>query len=162
MDLLQYPFMSRLLNFVEEKDLAANEPQVRDVYSRPQMKGRKIFGNGLLKNGEMWRVGANETTELTFFKDVVINGEDVKAGRYGLFAMVNDGEWEFIVHNAVQSWGNANFDEKDVVVKMKAKTEKTPKTLEALSMAFVESGEQLHLVVGWENTMARLPIAVKI
>jgi len=44
---------------------------------------------------------------------------------------------------------------------MKAKTEKTPETLEALSMAFVESGEQLHLVVGWENTMARLPIMVK-
>lgn len=161
MDLVQFPDRSRLRNFVEEKDLAANEPQVRVVYSRPQLKGRKVFGNGLLKNGEMWRVGANETTELTFFKDVVINGKDVKAGRYGLFAMVNEGEWEFIVHKAVQSWGNANFDEKDVVVKMKAKTEKTPKMLEALSMTFVESGDQLQLVVGWENTMARLPITVK-
>jgi hypothetical protein len=160
MDLIQYPPMSRMRNYVEEKDLAANEPRVRVIYSRPQMKGRKVFG-GLLKNGEMWRVGANETTELTFFKDVVIGGKEVKAGRYGLFAMVNDGEWEFIVHKAVQSWGNANFDEKDVVVKLKAKTEKTPATLEALSMTFVESGDQVHLVVGWENTMARLPILVK-
>ncbi|WP_020568053.1 DUF2911 domain-containing protein [Neolewinella persica] len=160
MDLIQYPDMSRLRNYVEEKDLAANEPQVRVVYSRPQMKGRKIFGE-MLKYGEMWRVGANETTELTFFKDVTINGKDVKAGRYGLFAKVNDGSWEFIIHKAVQSWGNANFDEKDVVVKMTAKTEKTPATLEALSMTFVGKGDMVELVVGWENTMARLPIKVK-
>jgi hypothetical protein len=160
MDLIQYPLQSRMRNYVEEKDLAANEPQVRVVYSRPQMKGRKVFGE-MLKHGSMWRVGANETTELTFFKDVTINGKDVKAGRYGLFAQVNDGNWEFIVHKSVQSWGNANFDEKDVVVKMTAKTEKTPATLEALSMTFVEKGDVVELVVGWENTMARLPIKVK-
>jgi len=161
MDLVQFPDMSRLRNFVEEKDLAANEPQVRVVYSRPQMKGRTIFGD-MLKFGEMWRVGANETTEVTFFKDVMVGGKELKAGRYGLFAEVNDGSWEFILHKSVQSWGNANFDEKDIVVKVKAPTEKTPETLEALSMSFVDKGNgQLHLVVGWENTMARLPIIVK-
>lgn len=160
MDLVQYPAMSRLRNLVEEKDLAANEPQVRVVYSRPQMKGRKVFGD-LLKFGSMWRVGANETTELTFFNDVTINGKEVKAGRYGLFAVVNEGNWEFIIHQAVQTWGNANFDEKDTVVKVSAKTEKTPSTLEALSMTFVEKGDMVELVVGWENTMARLPIKVK-
>lgn len=161
MDLVQFPEMSRLRNFVEEKDLAANEPQVRVVYSRPQMKGRTIFGE-MLKYGEMWRVGANETTEVTFFKDVMVGGKELKAGRYGLFAEVNEDNWAFILHKSVQSWGNANFDEKDVVVKVKAPTEKTPETLEALSMSFVDKGNgQLHLVVGWENTMARLPITVK-
>ncbi len=161
MDLIQFPNMSRLRNLLEEKDLAANEPQVRVVYSRPQMKGRKIFGD-LLKYGEMWRVGANETTLITFFKDVTINGKEIKAGTYGLFAEVNEGEWEFIIHKNVQSWGNANHDAKDNVVTVKAKTEKTPATLEALSMTFVDKGNgNLDLVVGWENTMARLPIMVK-
>jgi len=159
MDLLQYPEMSRLRNFVEEKDLAANEPQVRVVYSRPQLKGRKIFGD-LLSYGEMWRVGANETTLVTFFTDVTVGGKDLKAGTYGLFAMVNEGEWEFILHKNTQSWGNVNHDDEDNVVSVKAKTEKTPATLEALSMTFVEQGEMLELVVGWENTMARLPIKV--
>lgn len=161
MDLVQYPNMSRLRNFVKEEDLAANEPQVRVVYSRPQMKDRKIFGE-LLKFGSMWRVGANQTTEVTFFNDVTVGGTAVKAGRYGLFAEVNEGEWEFILHKSVQSWGHANFDEEDVVVKVKAKTEKTPETLEALSMTFVKQDDtNVHLVVGWENTMARLPIALK-
>ncbi|MEO0731289.1 MAG: DUF2911 domain-containing protein [Bacteroidota bacterium] len=159
MDLLQYPNMSRLRNFVEEKDLAANEPQVRVVYSRPQMKGRKIFGE-LLPYGKMWRLGANETTIITFFEPVTIGGKDIKPGNYGLFADVKDGEWDFVLHKNVQSWGDANHDAKDNVVTVTAKTEKTPKTLEALSMAFVEKDGMLHLVVGWEDTMARLPIKV--
>jgi hypothetical protein len=160
MDLAQYPPMSRLRNYVEPEELEANEPQVRVVYSRPMMKGRKIFGE-LLPYGEMWRVGANETTELTFFEEVVIGGKTIRPGRYGLFAMVNDGNWEFIIHDNVQSWGNANHKEEDNIVKVMAKTEKTPSTLEALSMTFVEKGNnQIELVVGWENTMARLPIQV--
>ncbi len=160
MDLVQYPNMSRLRNYVEEAELEANEPQVRVVYSRPQMKGRTIFGD-LLKFGELWRVGANETTLITFFYDVTIAGTEVKAGTYGLFATVNKDNWEFIIHKNVQSWGNANHNDEDNVLKVVAKTEKTPSTLEALSMTFVEKGDnQIDLVVGWENTMARLPITV--
>lgn len=161
MDLVQYPNMSRLRNYVEEAELAANEPLVRAVYSRPQMKGRTIFG-GLLKYGSMWRVGANETTELTFFRNVTIGGTEIKAGRYGLFATVNKDNWEFIIHKNVQSWGPPNHNEEDNVVKVVAPTEKTPETLEALSMTFVEKGDnQVELVIGWEDTMARLPITIK-
>jgi hypothetical protein len=161
MDLVQYPNMSRLRNYVEEDELEANEPQVRVVYSRPTMKGRKIFGE-LLEYGKIWRVGANETTEITFFEDVTIAGTEIEAGRYGLFAMVNAGNWEFVIHENVQSWGPANHNDEDNIVKVMAKTEKTPSTLEALSMTFVEKGDnQIELVVGWENTMARLPITVK-
>lgn len=160
MDLVQYPNMSRLRNYVEEAELEANEPQVRVVYSRPQMKDRTIFGD-LLKFGELWRVGANETTLITFFYDVTIAGTEVKAGTYGLFATVNKDNWEFIIHENVQSWGNANHNDEDNVLKVVAKTEKTPSTLEALSMTFVEKGDnQIDLVIGWENTMARLPITV--
>ena len=162
MDLVQYPNSSRFRNFQKPEDLDKAVAKVRVVYSRPQMRGRKIFGE-MLKYGEMWRVGANETTEITFFEDVTINGTKVKKGKYGLFAKLNSAdEWEFIIHTNLPSWGNANHDEKTNVVTMKAKTEKTPKTLEALSMLLVENGtNQVDLVVGWENTMARLPIMFK-
>lgn len=161
MDLVQYPNSSRLRNYQKPEDLDKAVAKVRVVYSRPQMKGRKVFGD-LLKYGEMWRVGANETTEITFFEDVTINGTKVKKGRYGLFAKVNEDNWEFIIHKNVQSWGTPNHDEKDNVVTITAKTEKTPSTLEALSMLLVENGSsQVDLVVGWENTMARLPIMLK-
>lgn len=161
MDLVQYPNMSRLRNYVKPEELDANEPKVRVVYSRPQMKGREIFG-GLLEYGNMWRVGANETTEITFFDDVMIGGKEIKAGRYGLFAKIEKDSWEFIIHRNVQSWGPNNHDDEDNLVTVVAKTEKTPETLEALSMTFVEkSSNEIELVVGWENTMARLPISLK-
>jgi hypothetical protein len=162
MDLVQYPNSSRFRNMQKPEDLDKAVAKVRVVYSRPQMKGRKIFGE-MLKYGDMWRVGANETTEITFFQDVTINGTKVKKGKYGLFAkLISADEWEFIIHTNLPSWGNTNHDEKTNVVTMVAKTAKTPKTLEALSMLLVENGtNQVDLVVGWENTMAKLPIMLK-
>ena len=160
MDLVQYPAKSRYRNYVEEDELEANEPKVRVVYGRPQMKDRTIFGD-LLEYGSMWRVGANETTELTFFRNVTIGGTEIKSGRYGLFATVNKDNWEFIILKYVQSWGPPNHNDEDNVVKLEVPTEKTPETLEALSMAFVEKGDnQVELVIGWENTMARIPITI--
>ena len=161
MDLVQYPNMSRLRNYVKPEELAANEPMVRVVYSRPQMKGRKVFGE-LLKYGEMWRVGANETTLLTFFQDVTIGGKKVKKGTYGLFAKVNEKNWEFIIHKNTQSWGSPNHDEKDNVVSVIANVQKPPSPVEALSIIFRENGtDQLDLIVAWENSMAKLPITLK-
>lgn len=161
MDLVQYPVSSRFRNLQAPEDLDKAVAKIRVVYSRPQMKGRKVFGD-LLKYGEMWRVGANETTEVTFFEDVTIGGKEVKAGKYGLFANVSQNEWEFIIHKNLPSWGNPNHDPSTNVVSVKAKTEKTPETVEALTILLVEkSPKEIHLVVGWENTMARLPIMLK-
>jgi hypothetical protein len=160
MDLVAYPPMSRLTNLVEPDQREANQPQIRVVYSRPQMKGRAIFGK-LIPYGTLWRLGANETNEVTFFQNVMIGDTEVEAGTYGLFANIKEGSWEFILHESVQSWGQANFDEESIVATYEAKTEKTPETLEALSMTLVDAGDgTVHLAVGWENTMARMPIKV--
>jgi len=101
MDMASYPPRSRFQNFLKPEEVDANKPQIRVVYSRPQMKGRKIFGD-MLKYGNMWRVGANQTTTLTFFNDVTIGGKDLRAGTYGLFAKVHDGTWDLIIHSNTQ------------------------------------------------------------
>lgn len=161
MDLAAYPRSSRFRNFAKPEDFEGTAPKVRVVYSRPQMKGRKIFGE-LLKYGDMWRVGANQTTELTFFKNVKIGDTDIRAGKYGLFAKVHEDNWEFIIHKNVQSWGHPNHNEDDNVVTIKAPVAKAPKTLEALSMTFQETGDNtVDLIIGWEDSMARLPIMIK-
>ena len=160
MDLAQYPNSSRFRNFQKPEDLDKAVAKIRVVYSRPQMKGRKIFGD-LLKYGEMWRVGANETTEVTFFEDVTIGGKKVKKGKYGLFAKVNENNWEFILHTNLPSWGNPNHDESTNVVTVTAPVEKTPSTVDAMTILLKEkSANQVDLIVGWENTMARLPITL--
>ncbi|MEM1121637.1 MAG: DUF2911 domain-containing protein [Bacteroidota bacterium] len=156
MDLVQFPSDSRFQNF---RDSVA--PQVRVVYSRPQKKGRDVWG-GMKKAGDMWRVGANETTELTFYQDVTIGGTKVKKGKYGLFAKINDGSWDFIVHKNVQSWGTPNHDEKDNVVTVNAKTLDTPETVEAMTILLEKNGANaLDLIVAWDDKMAKLPIMLK-
>ena len=162
MDLVQYPGMSRFRNFIEtEEELAAATPKMRVVYSRPQKKGRTIFGE-LVKFGEAWRVGANETTTITFYEDVIIGGTEVTKGTYGLMAIVNEAEWEFIIHKNVASWGVANHNDDHNIASVKAPVTASPKTMEALSMAFEKQDDKnIHLVVAWDQTMVKLPIAMK-
>ena len=157
MDLVQYPVNSRFQNFRKPIE----EAQVRVVYSRPQKNGRDVWG-GMKKVGEMWRVGANETTEITFFQDVTIGGKKIRKGKYGLFAKINDGSWDFIVHTNVQSWGQPNHDEKDNVVTVNAKTMKTPSTVEAMTILLEKNGDNaIDLIVAWDDLMAKLPITLK-
>ncbi len=162
MDLAQYPSMSRFRNFIEnEEELAAAVAKVRVVYSRPQKKGRKVFGE-LIKYGSTWRFGANEASTITFFEDVKIGDKEVKAGTYGILAKINEGNWEFIIHKGIPSWGAFGHDDKNNVATFSASTERTSKEVEAFSMMFEEKDDNtVHLIAAWENTMARLPITLK-
>jgi hypothetical protein len=162
MDLVQYPANSRFRNFAkDEADYEARAPKIRVVFSRPQKKDRDVFG-GLLKYGELWRVGANETTIITFFEDVMIGGKEIKAGKYGLTAKVNEGSWDFIVHKNINSWGHYNHDESTNVVTVNAKTAKTPSTVEAMSIILEEKdAKNVNIIVAWDDTMAKLPVQLK-
>lgn len=161
MDLAAYPNRSRFQNFLKPEEVADNQPQIRVLYSRPQMKERKIFGE-LVPFGEIWRLGANQTTTLTFFNPVTIGGKDLRAGTYGVFANVNENAWEFIVHSNTNSWGHANHDEEDNLVTVKANTAKTPQTLEALSVTYEKvDAKNVNIIFGWEDTMAKLPVTLK-
>lgn len=161
MDIAQYPARSRFQNFLKPEEVEANVPKIRVVYSRPQMKERKIFGE-LLKYGEMWRVGANQTTTISFYDNVTIGGKDLRPGTYGVFATVNKDNWEFVIHTNTNSWGNANHDEETNLVTVKAPTAKTASTIEALSVTFEEKSDNVvDILFGWEDTMARLPVTLK-
>lgn len=162
LDMVQHPSNSRFRNFIDNKEeLAAANPKMRVVYSRPQMKGRKIFGD-LIKYGEPWRLGANETTTITFYEDVMVGGKEIKKGTYGLMAIVNQNEWEFVIHKNVASWGTANHNDEDNLVSVKAPVSSHSEKVEALSMTFDEKdAKNIHLVVAWDRTLVRLPITLK-
>jgi len=161
MDMVSYPNRSRFQNFLKPEEVEANKPKIRVVYSRPQMKERKIFGE-LVKYGEMWRVGANQTTTITFYEDVMIGDGELAAGTYGLFAKVHEDAMEFIIHSNTNSWGHANHDEEKNLIVLKVNTESVADPIEALTIMFDEkSASQVDMIVGWENTMARLPVTFK-
>jgi hypothetical protein len=162
MDLVQFPSMSRFRNFIDnEEELAAATPKIRVVYSRPQKKGRTIFGD-LIKYGEPWRLGANETTTITFYEDVMVGGMEVKKGTYGLMANVNKAQWVFILHKNVVSWGIANHNDEYNVASVTAPVKTHSETMESLSMTFEKKDEKnVDLVVAWDKTLVRMPITFK-
>ena len=71
-------------------------PDARVIYSRPQLKGRTV--ESLAPNGKVWRTGANESVEITFYNDTNFGGETIKAGTYSLFTIPGDKEWTIILN----------------------------------------------------------------
>ena len=161
MDLVQYPSNSRLRNYVKPEELDAAVPKVRVVYSRPQKKGRTIFGD-LVKYGEPWRLGANETTEITFFDDVTIGGKEVKKGKYGLMVIPSADKWEFVIHTNIPSWGTFGHDDATNVASVSAPVSKGASEVENLSIVFDKKGDKnVDMVVAWDKTQVRMPITLK-
>ncbi|MDR8392893.1 DUF2911 domain-containing protein [Aliifodinibius sp. S!AR15-10] len=84
--------------------------QVTITYGRPSVNDRQVFG-GLEPFGEVWRTGANEATTITFSDDVMIEGEPLEAGTYGLFTIPSkDQQWTVIFNNVAQQWGAFDYD----------------------------------------------------
>lgn len=154
MDMSYYPTNYPVLK-IQDK---ITEPLVaRVVYSRPQRAGRTIFG-GLVKNGEVWRLGANEATEIEFFRSVRIGGKKIKAGRYTLYAIVNDNSWTLILNRETDTWGSFKYDMKKDIVRAEVTMQKTEGLVENMSMYFEKTAVGCNLNIAWENTKVALPI----
>src|SRR5213596_1121254 len=73
-------------------------------YSRPNIKGRKIFGD-LVPFGKVWRAGANEATTFVTSGDIVVGGKTVPAGSYTIFTVPGADKWTLIVNKKTGEWG---------------------------------------------------------
>ncbi|WP_433812351.1 DUF2911 domain-containing protein [Flavobacterium johnsoniae] len=135
-------------------------PVVKVIYARPSAKGRTIFGD-VVKFGEIWRVGANENTEIKFYKDVTIGGKKIAAGYYSLFAIPEKDKWTIIINKELDLWGGYAYDESKDVVRVSVPVKPVNETIEALSIAFTTQGNIANLVIGWDKTTVELPITIK-
>ncbi|MEN1783638.1 MAG: DUF2911 domain-containing protein [Bacteroidota bacterium] len=129
---------------------------VRVIYSRPQLKGRSI--GVLAPEGKVWRTGANEAAEITFYKDVTFGGTAVKAGTYALFTIPGESEWTVILNKNLNQWGAYSYDSAADVARVKAAASQDGESLEAFSMAFKEVKGGAHLVMGWGTVRVATPI----
>lgn len=131
---------------------------VRIIYSRPQLKGRSI--SELAKAGEVWRTGANEATEITFYKDVNFGGKAIKAGTYALFTIPGAKEWTVILNGNMNQWGSYFYDEAADVARITVPNGSDSKALEEFSIAFKEVDGGVHMVMGWDKTRVAVPITM--
>ncbi len=133
------------------------EPLVaRVIYSRPQKSGRAIFG-GLVKYGEVWRFGANEATEIEFYKHVRLGGKKIKPGRYTLYAIANESTWTIIVNKETDTWGSFKYDAKKDLVRTQVPVQKTDSPVESLTMAFEKTASGTNLIVAWDAVKVAIP-----
>ncbi len=155
LDMSYYPVDYPVLK-IQDK---VNEPLIaRVVYSRPQKRGRKLFGD-LVAYGQVWRLGANEATEIEFFRDVRIDNKTVKKGRYTLYALVNEDNWVFIFNKETDTWGAFRYDASKDVLRTTAPVEKQDSVTEAFSIAFQKAAKGADLVITWDDVLVKLPIA---
>jgi|ERR1051326_1827145 hypothetical protein len=142
------------------QDKATEPVLARVIYSRPQKNGRIIFGD-LVEYGKVWRMGANEATEIEFYKNVKIDGKKIPKGRYTLYAIPSPDNWTIILNKDVDTWGAFKYDAQKDVIRTTVPIEKINDVVEALSMTFEKTDYGCSLVIVWDNVKARLPISIK-
>jgi hypothetical protein len=154
MDMSYYPDKYPVLK-IQNK---ITEPLVgRVVYSRPQKAGRIIFG-GLVKYGEVWRLGANEATEIEFYKNVRLGGKKLNKGRYTIYALVNENTWTIIINKETDIWGSFKYDSKKDVLRTTVMVQKMDNIVESLAMVFEKSTTGCNLIIAWDNLKVSIPI----
>ena len=134
------------------------------VYSRPSMRGRKIFG-GLEPYGEVWRTGANAATRITFSTPVKFGGVDLAAGAYEFFTIPGPTEWTIILQKLTEkgSWGAYAYDQKKDTARVTVKPVATAAPVETFGFAFDNlRDESATLNLTWENTRVPVEIAVDV
>jgi hypothetical protein len=140
---------------------------VKVTYSRPKMKGRKIFGTGadfLVPFGEIWRTGANQGTVVSFSDDVKVEGVDVKKGEYLLLSIPGASEWTIILYSDITMGGNtANYKQEKDAARFTVKSEKLTEKVETFTINISDiadnnSGAKVQLA--WENTSVKFGVAV--
>ncbi len=131
-------------------------------YSRPNMKGRKIYGD-LVPFGNVWRTGANNATTLTFSDTVMIGGKKVAPGKYGLLSIPNKDNWTLILTKQLDVTSPAAYKQESDVVRVTAKPSTLANTFETFSMQFHNvKPSSTDLTIVWDNTMVTLPITTDV
>lgn len=132
-------------------------PVMRIIYSRPQKKGRTIMGN-VVKYDQMWRLGANECTEIEFFRPVTIQEKKVPAGRYTLYCMPRKDHWQIVLNKGLYGWG-LDIDISKDIDSFTATLETTTTVAEYFTAVFEKTNTGANLIFAWDDTVAKLPIA---
>lgn len=155
MDMSYYPCnypVLRIQNKVSEPLCA------RIVYSRPQKNGRSVFGE-LVEYGKIWRLGANEATEIELYKDTKVKGTKLKKGRYTMYALPTQDKWTIIFNKETDIWGAFQYDQTKDVLRVDVTPEKVAENSEAFTMIFDKSVSGVNLLIMWDNMKAALPFS---
>ena len=128
------------------------------TYSRPGVKGRKIWG-ALVPYGSVWRTGANSATTIQFSEDVVVEGQPLPAGTYSLHTIPGEKEWTIILNKQANQWGSYSYDATKDAVRAKV-TALAGQPQEWMQFRFEDpTMNTARVVLAWENV--QVPFSFK-
>jgi hypothetical protein len=137
-----------------------NGKTVTIKYSRPSMRGRKIYGD-LVPYGKVWRTGANAATSLSTDTALDIGGTNVPAGDYTLYTVPGEKSWQLVVNKQTGQWGT-KYDEGQDLARIPMKVSRLPSGLEIFTITLDKTGaKSATLKLEWELTSASVNITEK-
>lgn len=136
-------------------------------YCKPYKKGRVIFGEvsekALQPYGKYWRIGANEATTFDVNKDISVNGQDLKAGKYQIYAVPGKDNWQILFNSEWDRWGAMEANHKTDVLKTEVAADNNASFEEQLVLSFdaADSSGKTNLKIHWDKTLVKVPITIK-
>ncbi|GAB3421458.1 DUF2911 domain-containing protein [Niabella aquatica] len=131
-------------------------------YSRPAVKGRKVFGD-LVPYNTVWRTGANGATTIDFGNDVTIGGKEIPAGKYGLLSIPGAASWTLIITKQTDVTSPAAYKQDQDVVRVTAKVKPLATKVENFTIQFDNiQPESCELVISWDKSSVSLPVRTSI
>lgn len=136
--------------------------KIKITYSRPLVRGRKIFGE-LVPFDKLWRNGASDCTVITTSEDISFGNNVLKAGSYSIFSIPSINEWTIIVNSDTTLHGETGYDEKKDIMRFKVPLEKSPNFYETFTIELndINSKGEAFLKILWENTLVKIPVKSK-
>ena len=133
--------------------------KIKITYSRPLVRGRKIFGE-LVPFDKLWRTGASDCTVITTSEDISFGNNVLKAGSYSIFSIPSINEWTIIVNSDTTLHGETGYDEKKDIMRFKVPLEKSHNFYETFTIDLndINSKSEAFLKILWENTMVKIPV----
>ncbi len=154
-----------------------NDKWLEVRYGRPLTRGRDIFGlddyrEALNDGAEVWRAGANHTTQFITDVPLLLGDTRLESGTYTLFIDLAASPWELIISswpaqttydegNLDALWGAYGYTDERDLLRMPMEVETPPWTFDQLSWQFLDVTETGgRLAMFWDDTMASVPFSL--
>ena len=155
-------YRNRTLSPSGKAELTAGGLTVSIPYSRPSVRGRLIFGSeeqkALQPYGKYWRLGANESTEITVNKDVTFNGQPIKAGTYRMYAVPGADSFDIGLNSELGKWGAMEPDYALDVLHTKVPVEHVGTPVEQYTISLLEADGGINVVFEWSDVKFIVPV----
>jgi hypothetical protein len=152
---------TRVMSPLDTTKTSVGSANLQVVYSRPSVRGRKIFGSDVVPFGEVWRTGANAATELTTSSDLMIGNTLVPAGKYTLFILPTATDASLIISKMTGEWGT-DYDPKADLARVPLTTTTLTSPAELFAIGVTPNGSSagtLHF--SWADREYSVPFTVK-